>query len=256
MLTSIIITLIVIICGLLQARFILIITTVLPLQIRYSEQSFATLLHYFFRMPILQWSEPFHFDFYNELEMNISHQRQRCLPRWWVIYSVSLFLQLLGLHYYGFSFEWGVWISISSLLVMLMIIDWNYLLLPDCLTFTLLWLGLLFPLSHRDISVESQVWGAVVGYLSLRGLNMLYHFFYQREGLGLGDCKLLAVLGVLLGLAALPYLLIVACVLGGGIIFGRYLKADQTLMAPIPFGSCLSLAAMGLCSPFSPYQLA
>lgn len=250
MLTTIIITLIVMICGLLQTHFIFIITRVLPLQIIHPNQSLTVIYRRFFTTHYSKWYRLFLFGFFS-VSKNDSYCKGVIFSLRWVnLYSLSLLSQIIGIRYYGTSFEWGVWVGISSLLMMLMIVDWNYLLLPDSLTFTLLWLGLLFPLPHVDVSMPSRVWGAVIGYLSLRSLNSIYLAIYQREGLGLGDCKLFAAIGVLLGVAALPQLLIIACVLGMGIIVWRYYTTVHDVLAPIPFGSCLSLAAMGLCSPF------
>ena len=47
--------------------------------------------------------------------------------------------------------------------------------------------------------------GAAAGYLFLRIIADFYYYVLKREGLGLGDAKLLALIGALLGWRALLF---------------------------------------------------
>ena len=115
-------------------------------------------------------------------------------------------------------------------------------LLPDYLTLSLLWLGLLVnPLLHRT-SLTSAVWGAVLGYLILWVVYWIFKYLTHKEGLGFGDFKFLAALGAWFGWQALPALLLIASistiiVLLGLKIFKKYPKNSH-----IPFGPGLAFA--------------
>ncbi len=79
--------------------------------------------------------------------------------------------------------------------------------------------------------------GAIAGYAVLAGVGWLYRRLRGREGLGLGDAKLLAVAGAWLGWAALPTVVVLACAGGLALAAVRLLSRGRTGLAePIAFG--------------------
>ena len=122
-------------------------------------------------------------------------------------------------------------------------IDFRRMWLPDVLTLPLLLAGLAFTLTARPADVTTHAAGAAIGYLSLIGISWSYRIMRGREGLGGGDAKLLGATGAWLGLAGLPYVLLLAALLGLAMavclaLQGRRLHAHS----PLPFGPCLALA--------------
>ncbi|HYC14651.1 MAG TPA: A24 family peptidase, partial [Stellaceae bacterium] len=84
--------------------------------------------------------------------------------------------------------------------------------------------------------------GAVAGFAVFWVLALLYIRVRHREGLGLGDAKLLAGAGAWLGWGALPSVVLVAAVVGLGAaltvsLAGRRVALDTKL----PFGPALCL---------------
>lgn len=130
----------------------------------------------------------------------------------------------------------------SSVLIALAVIDFECGLLPDALTLSLLWSGLLFNLSGGPVSLAQAVLGAVCGYMALWLLYWCFRLLTGREGLGYGDFKLFAALGAWLGWTWLPQVLLLSSLTGllaGGILMlsGRMAKGD-----PLPFGPFLALS--------------
>ena len=128
-------------------------------------------------------------------------------------------------------------------LLALSIIDIEHQLLPDALTQTLLWLGLLLRVfALLPGTLADAVIGAAAGYLSLWLLATGYRSWRGVDALGMGDAKLLAALGAWLGWQALPTLLLMAAC--GGIIatFIAHWFSHRALNQPIPFGPWLSLS--------------
>ena len=122
-------------------------------------------------------------------------------------------------------------------------IDFRCMWLPDVLTLPLLLAGLAFTLIVRPADAAAHGASAAVGYVGLRGISWCYRIVRGREGIGGGDAKLLAAAGAWLGLSGLPYVLLLAALLGlalaGGLALqGHRLRGDTAL----PFGPCIALA--------------
>jgi leader peptidase (prepilin peptidase)/N-methyltransferase len=136
--------------------------------------------------------------------------------------------------------------ALILVLVYLSYIDLRSFRLPDVITLPLIVLGLCFngfsPLCFVDI--ESALWGALLGYGVLYLLNFLYRFIKKRDGIGMGDAKLLAALGAWLGWTALPSLLLIASLSGiiGGLIYLQW--RGQNNRSAFPFGPFLAFAGI------------
>lgn len=122
-------------------------------------------------------------------------------------------------------------------------IDWQWMRLPDVLTLPLLLAGLAVTLFHDPVATPEHAAAAIVAYLALRGLALGYRRLRGREGLGAGDAKLLAAAGAWLGLALLPWVVLLAAVAGlaaalAWALTGRRIDAGTAL----PFGPWLALA--------------
>ncbi|MEI7245109.1 A24 family peptidase [Pectobacterium carotovorum] len=138
---------------------------------------------------------------------------------------------------------WGALILLSFLLV-LTVIDIKTLLLPDVLTLSLLWMGLLFNLSGTFVSLNDAVVGAMAGYLSLWLLYWAFKYATGKEALGYGDFKLLAALGAWLGWQALPNLVLVAALSGLAVtLIWRGLRKEDTAK-PLAFGPWLAIGGV------------
>jgi leader peptidase (prepilin peptidase)/N-methyltransferase len=143
----------------------------------------------------------------------------------------------------------SIWL-IKSLLVLVFIylayIDWRTFRLPDLITLPLMILGIVFNwLSDlRFTSLAFAMLGLAFGYGSLWVLNAGYRLIKRRNGIGMGDAKLLAALGAWLGWSALPSILLVASIAGiiGGIAWLKW--RGHQLQQAFPFGPFLVIAGI------------
>lgn len=140
-----------------------------------------------------------------------------------------------------------IYIAISlcfliSMLLPLFYIDMRYMLLPDMLTFPLLWSGLLWStFGLALVSSNDALWGAASGYLILWMANGAYRFFRTHDGMGYGDFKLLAALGAWTGTDGVRFILILAPLLGLLLVIFH----NKNRKTPQPFGPALILSAIG-----------
>lgn len=121
-------------------------------------------------------------------------------------------------------------------------IDFRTQILPDQLTYPLLWLGLLLSLVPMFVEPEQAIAAAAIGYLSLWSLFWLFKLLTGKEGMGYGDFKLLAALGAWMGpVALLPTMLLsslIGALVGLTLIALRRHQRD----VPMPFGPFIAAA--------------
>lgn len=143
----------------------------------------------------------------------------------------------------------SIWI-IQSLLILALLylayIDWCTFRLPNAITLPLIILGIAFNAFSdlRFTTPSSAFIGVFLGYGFLWALNTSYRLLKKRDGIGMGDAKLLAALGAWLGWSTLPSILLMASVTGilGGIIWLK-LRRDH-LREAFPFGPFLVIAGI------------
>lgn len=145
---------------------------------------------------------------------------------------------------YLLPFGWPVLFALifTWLLISLTFIDFDSMLLPDQLTLSLLWLGLLVNMSGTFIGLQDALLGAVFGYLILWSIYWGFKLLTGKEGMGYGDFKLLAALGAWFGWQALPLIIVLSSC--AGVIIGVAVIATSTdkQSRPIPFGPYLAIA--------------
>lgn len=125
-------------------------------------------------------------------------------------------------------------------------IDVRTLRLPDALTLPLIALGLVYNLAASGWSGAAlSGLGAGLGYGVIWALQAYWRWRFKREGIGLGDAKLLSAGGAWCGPMALPFILLAASGLGlvvalGGWMFKIPARSDVMGMR-LPFGPFLSV---------------
>jgi leader peptidase (prepilin peptidase)/N-methyltransferase len=147
------------------------------------------------------------------------------------IYGVNWSSTLILLLFYG--------------LITISVIDFEHQIIPDQLSLSLLWLGLIFNPLIGLTSLQLAVFGAAIGYLSLWLLYQLHKRLTGKEGMGYGDFKLFAALGAWLGALQLTNIILIAA--ASALIYALLMKlfGKIHLSAAIPFGPFLALG--GIC---------
>ena len=116
--------------------------------------------------------------------------------------------------------------------------------LPDRLTATLAAIGLATGLAGFAPDLEERLWGGIAGFGVLWLIGEGYRRFRGREGLGGGDPKLLGAIGLWLGWRFLPAVLLIASLIGLGVVMGAALRERPMARdAALPFGVFLAAAA-------------
>jgi leader peptidase (prepilin peptidase)/N-methyltransferase len=151
---------------------------------------------------------------------------------------------------------WLLWVSCGFGWTLLAIaaIDYRHMILPDGLTLPLIPGGLGVAYFIEPTDLVGHALGAGAGFVAFYTLAWLYLRLRNREGLGMGDAKLLAASGAwvdISGLASVVFLgsvLAMSAVLAASLIGWRASTFD-----PVPFGTylCLGTWLVWLFGPLS-----
>ncbi|QWD61795.1 A24 family peptidase [Polynucleobacter sp. MWH-UH25E] len=146
---------------------------------------------------------------------------------------------------FGLSFQMLLHCALFALLIILFWIDIETYYLPDCFTYSVLWLGLLgSAFNFLPLAPVAAILGAAVGYLLPWSINFLYWLWRGRDGFGGGDFKLLGALGAWLGVTTIMPILGLATILALlGVGLQMLLNKEQwNPERMLPFGPFLILA--------------
>ena len=165
-------------------------------------------------------------------------------PRYPIIEALTGLLSAVLVWHFGSG-----WMGLATLfflycLVAMTFIDADTQLLPDDLTFPLLWAGLLININGTFVPLQDAVIGAAAGYLALWSIYWLFKLATGKEGMGYGDFKLLAALGAWLGWTMLPTIILLSSVVGAVVGICLMVFAKRGRNNPIPFGPYLAAAGL------------
>jgi leader peptidase (prepilin peptidase)/N-methyltransferase len=151
-------------------------------------------------------------------------------------------LSLITIMYFGASYAGLAALFLTWTLITLTMIDADTQLLPDNITLPLIWIGLILNSQSLFTTLDSALWGAVFGYLSLWSVYQLFKLLTGKEGMGYGDFKLLAALGAWFGWQVLPIIILLSSLVGAVIGISLILIKGRDKNIPIPFGPYLAIA--------------
>lgn len=173
-----------------------------------------------------------------------SECRTRISPRYPAIEILTAILSGLVAWSFGLTPALPFLLILVWSLIALSFIDFDHKLLPDTLLLPILWLGLLVNSQGLITDIQSSLYGAVAGYLSLWFFYQAFKLLTGKEGMGYGDFKLLALIGAWLGWQMLPLVILLSSLVGAvtGILGILILGRNRQL--PIPFGPYLSIAGL------------
>jgi leader peptidase (prepilin peptidase)/N-methyltransferase len=158
---------------------------------------------------------------------------------------------------YGISAPTVKWLVFTCLIVVLTITDLRVRLLPDLVNWPGFVVGLFLsafvpPPDADFIFVASVSWfhkvpppylvglidgviGAAFGSLLLWGIAKLYKLWRGREGMGMGDVKMMAMVGAFLGLRGtfltILFGTLLGSIVGGAVILALYVSGWQLALA-------------------------
>lgn len=149
---------------------------------------------------------------------------------------------LIIFYHFNTYLEWGSCLLFTWLLIANSTIDFEHQILPDQISYTILWLGLACSCLNIHTSPFVAISGAIIAYLFLFTVSHLFKLIRKKDGLGQGDTKLFAAIATWTGVSTLPLILLIACLCALLFILLRKLFYGEKYSMPAAFGPYLAFA--------------
>ena len=167
----------------------------------------------------------------------------RISPAYVLVELVVGGLFVLHLWQFGWQPLLAVRLLFTCVLVVLFVVELRHLLLPNVLTLPGVGVGLACSLWLPPGWVSAGI-GALAGGGVLFGIAEGYYRIRGEEGLGMGDVKMLAMVGAFLGWELMIVTLILASVAGSLVGVAVLATGRGGLKYALPFGTFLALGAL------------
>ncbi|NPA57816.1 MAG: prepilin peptidase [Aquificae bacterium] len=146
----------------------------------------------------------------------------------------------------GLSIDYIFVFGFLAVMIAITFIDLEFRIIPDVLNLAGFLMGAVYTFFREDFTLLDGIIGAVVGAGLLWGIAYLYLKFRGIEGLGMGDVKMMAFVGMYLGWFGALFTIFVGSLLGAVVgVAAVYLsRSEEKGRFEIPFGPFLAFASV------------
>ena len=151
-----------------------------------------------------------------------------------ILFGISLTTLLLWLLYLSF--------------VIIFFIDLKHFIIPNEITFPLMALGFVKSFDPNINSIFpnylNSLIGGLIGYLIIYLIIFFYKYVRKKEGMGLGDAKLFAVIGFWFGWISIPFIIFLSSIIALISISPNLINKSKNISSEIPFGPYIIIATL------------
>ncbi len=166
--------------------------------------------------------------------------KKKISTQYLIVEAISIISFLIIYYLFGISLTTILLIILFLSFLIIFFIDLKHYIIPDVLTFPMMALGFfksfdpnLSPIFPNYIN---SLLGGIIGYGIIWLLIIFYKKIRNKEGMGLGDAKLLAVIGFWFGWISIPFVIFLSSTIALIVVVPDLLKRQKKLTSQIPFG--------------------
>ncbi|KAF0123202.1 MAG: leader peptidase (prepilin peptidase) / N-methyltransferase [bacterium] len=152
--------------------------------------------------------------------------------------SLALFLK------FGLSLSYFVYLTFSASLLVITFIDIDHQIIPDVITLPGIILGFTVSLFLPGMTFMDSIIGIAAGGGGLFLVAMGYHLLTKREGMGVGDIKLISMIGAFLGIKGVILTIFLGSLFGSSVGLAVMIKEKRDRRYAVPFGPFLTIGAL------------
>ena len=150
---------------------------------------------------------------------------------------------------YGITLTTLLLMILSLSFIIIFFIDLKHFIIPDELSFPLMFIGVLksfYPNLDQDLfpNLINSLIGGILGYGIIWVIIFLYKRIKNKEGMGLGDAKLLSAIGFWFGWVSVPLIIFFSSVIALLYVTPTLINKTKNLTTEIPFGPYLIIGTL------------
>ncbi len=145
---------------------------------------------------------------------------------------------------FGFGWQAALMFALIAALLVITFIDLDHRIIPDAITLPGIPIGLAASFGPGWISPSESLIGILAGGGSLFLVAWGYQLITQREGMGGGDIKLLAMIGAFMGWKGVLFTIFVASLTGTLAGMALICRRRGDMKLAVPFGPFLAVGAI------------
>ena len=165
-----------------------------------------------------------------------------------IVEAINIVSFITIYYFFGISVITVLLMMLSISFLIIFFIDFEHFIIPNVLTFPMMIVGFLKSFDPNLPSLFPNYINSLIGGLFGYGVIWSIIYFYKqlrkKEGMGLGDAKLLAVVGCWVGWISIPFVLFLSSVLALLWVAPDLIKKSKKLTSQIPFGPYIILASI------------
>ena len=144
-------------------------------------------------------------------------------------------------YFFGLTLAALLLLILSIFFIIIFFIDLKHFIIPNELTFPLMIIGFIKsfdPNLNQTIfpNYINSLIGGVFGYLIIWLIIFFYKKVRKKEGMGLGDAKLLAVIGFWFGWVSIPFTIFISSAVALILVIPSLINQSRKMSSEIPFG--------------------
>ncbi len=156
---------------------------------------------------------------------------------------------VLSFFFFGFTITTLLLFILTIFFVIILFIDLKHFIIPNELTFPLMIIGFL---KSFDPNLNQNLFpnyinsfiGGLVGYSIIWAIIFAYKKLRNKEGMGLGDAKLLSAIGFWFGWISIPFILFFSSFVALAFAVPSLINKSRTMSSQIPFGPYLVIGCV------------
>ena len=196
----------------------------------------------------IQWFDNIPIISYLLLKSKCRNCKTKISFQYFLVESISLINFLVLYLIFGISLTSLFLIILSVVFLIIFFIDLKHYIIPNSLTYSMMILGFLksFVPNLDPIfpNFLNSLIGGLLGYGIIWSIIYFYRQFKKKEGMGLGDAKLFAVIGFWFGWISIPFVIFLSSIIALLSVLPDLLRSSKKLSSQIPFGPFIILGTI------------
>ena len=174
--------------------------------------------------------------------------KKKISSQYLLVEVISILLFSIIYFLYGISITTLLLLILSLNFLIIFFIDFKHYIIPNVLTFSMMFLGFvksfvtdLHPMFPNYLN---SLIGGIFGYGIIWSIIFFYKQVRKKEGMGLGDAKLLSAIGFWFGWFSIPFVIFLSSIIALLAVAPSLINKSRKFSSQIPFGPYIIVATL------------